>query len=99
MFTAPGAFDGYARLTKDSRTFKNEVCARLFFMAHGPDPLEASKKVQCPTLFLACEQDNLVAPDSYEPAAKALGDRAQVKTYPIGHFDIYEGRALRERDE
>jgi pimeloyl-ACP methyl ester carboxylesterase len=91
MLTAPGAYDGYARLTKESSTFKNEVCARLFFMAHGPDPVEASKKVQCPTLFLACEQDNLVAPDSYKPAAKALGDRAQVKTYPIGHFDIYEG--------
>ena len=91
MLTAPGAFDGYARLIQDSRTFKNEVCARLFFMAHGLDPVEAAKKVQCPTLFLACEQDNLVAPDSYKPAAKALGDRAQVKTYPIGHFDIYEG--------
>ncbi len=91
MLTAPGAFDGYARLTQDSRTFKNEVCARLFFLMHGPDPLEACKKVQCPTLFLACEHDNLAAPKSYEPAADVLGDLAEVKTYPIGHFDIYEG--------
>jgi pimeloyl-ACP methyl ester carboxylesterase len=91
MFTAPGALDGYARLMQDSKTFKNEVCARLFFMTHGPDPLESSKKVHCPTLFLACEQDNLAAPNSYVPAAEALGGLAEVKTYPIGHFDIYEG--------
>lgn len=91
MFTAPGAFDGYARLMQKSTTFENEVCARLFFMAHGPDPLEASSKVQCPTLFLACEQDNIASPDSYKPAAAALGDLAEVRTYPIGHFDIYEG--------
>ncbi len=91
MFTAPGAFDGYTMLAQNSDTFKNEVCARLFFMAPGPDPLEASKKVQCPVLFLVCEHDNLVAPDSYKRAAEALGDKAEVRTYPIGHFDIYEG--------
>lgn len=91
MLTAPGAFDGYARLTQNSKTFKNEVCARLFFMAHGPDPLKAAKKMHCPTLFLVCEQDNLTAPNSYEPAAEALEDMAEVRTYPIGHFDIYVG--------
>jgi cephalosporin-C deacetylase-like acetyl esterase len=91
LLAAPGAFDGYARLMQNSNTFRNEVCARLFFMAHGPDPVEASKKIQCPVLFLACEQDNLAAPDSYNPAAEALGDKAEVRTYPIGHFDIYEG--------
>ena len=91
MFTAPGAVEGYSRLMQNSNTFKNEVCARLFFMKHGPDPVEASKKVQCPVLFLACEKDNLAAPDSYKRAAEALGDKAEVRSYPIGHFGIYEG--------
>ncbi len=91
MHNAPGAFDGYARLMSDSDTFKNEVCARLLLMAHGPDPLEAAEKVNCPVLLLVCEHDNLVAPDSHVKAARALGDKAIVKSYPIGHFDIYEG--------
>jgi cephalosporin-C deacetylase-like acetyl esterase len=91
MHNAPGAFDGYARLLRGSDTFKNEVCARLLFMAHGPDPLEAAEKVNCPVLLLVCEHDNLVAPDSHVKAARALGDKAIVKSYPIGHFDIYEG--------
>ncbi len=91
MFTAPGAVEGYSRLMQNSKTFKNEVCARLFFMTHGPDPVEASKKVQCPVLFLACEKDNLAAPDSYKRASETLGDKAEVRSYSIGHFDIYEG--------
>ena len=70
-------------------------------MAHGPDPGEAAKKVPCPVLLLVCEQDNLVAPDSHQRAAQALGDKAEVKTHPIGHFDIYAGayfeEALREK--
>jgi cephalosporin-C deacetylase-like acetyl esterase len=92
MFSAPGAFDGYATLFGDSDTFQNEVCARLLFMGHGRDPNEAAQDVQCPVLFLVCEHDNLVAPDSHVKAAAALGNKATVKSYPIGHFDIYEGQ-------
>ncbi|HPQ43822.1 MAG TPA: alpha/beta hydrolase [Syntrophales bacterium] len=91
MFTAPEAFEGYARLVQSSKTFRNEVCARLFFMKHGPDPVEVSQRVQCPVLFLTCEYDNLAAPDSYKRAAEALGDKAEVISFPIRHFDIYEG--------
>ncbi len=91
MLTAPGAFEGYSRVVQHSETFKNEVCARLLLRQHGPDAVEAAKKVQCPVLFLACENDNLAAPDSHKRAAEALGAKAKVITYPIGHFDIYEG--------
>ncbi len=53
--------------------------------------LRHQEKVQCPVLFLACEKDNLAAPDSYKRAAEILGNKAEVRSYPIGHFDIYEG--------
>jgi pimeloyl-ACP methyl ester carboxylesterase len=96
MFSAPGAFDGYTRLFEDSDTFQNEVCARLLFMGHGRDPSEAAKDVDCPVLLLVCEEDNLVAPNSHVKAAQALGDKAIVKLYPIGHFDIYEGEHFEE---
>lgn len=96
MLTAPDAFDGYAKLMGESDSFENEVCARLLFMGHGRDPNDAAKDVQCPVLFLVCEQDNLAAPDSHVKAAQALGDKATVKSYPIGHFDIYEGEHFEE---
>ena len=91
MLNAPGAYDGYARLVAESETFENQVCARLLFMTHGPDVVEAAASVQCPVLFLVCERDNLVSPDSHVRVASALGDKATVVSYPIGHFDIYEG--------
>ncbi len=91
MLNAPGAFDGYSEILNESTTFRNEVCARLLFMLHGTDPNEAAKEVQCPVLFIICEHDNLVSPNSHVKAAKALGNKATVKSFPIGHFDIYEG--------
>ena len=92
MFSAPGAFEGYASVVNESETFENAVCARLMFMGHGRDPREAAADVQCPVLLLVCEQDNLVAPDSHVKVAEALGDKATVVTYPIGHFNIYVGQ-------
>ena len=42
-------------------------------------------------LILVCEHDNLVAPTSHVKVADTLETKATVKSYPIGHFDIYEG--------
>ena len=89
--TAPRAFDGYARLMQGSRTFRNEVCARLLLVPHRFDPIMSSKEVGCPVLLQVCQHDNLVAPESYKRSAENLGSKATVKFYPIGHFDIYEG--------
>lgn len=90
VFTIPEAFEGYARVAQDSGSFRNEVCGRWLLIGQAPDFVELSKRVRCPVLFLACEHDNLVAPDSYQRAADILGAKATVQTYPIGHFDIYE---------
>ena len=91
MLTAPGAFEGYTMIAQNSNTFRNEVCARLFFAPHGPNLMQAAEKVQCPVLLLGCEHDNLAAPDGYKRIAAILGDKAIVRNYPIGHFDIYDG--------
>jgi pimeloyl-ACP methyl ester carboxylesterase len=103
MLAAPGAYEGYANLVAESNTFVNETCARVLFMTHGQDPVEASKQVKCPVLFLVCEHDNLVSPDSYKRAAEALDKKAKVVRYPIGHFDIYEGEfflnAINQKNE
>jgi pimeloyl-ACP methyl ester carboxylesterase len=91
FLNAPGAYDGYARLVAESDTFENQVCARLLFAAHGPDVVESAKNVHCPVLILVCEHDSLTSPDSHVRVAATLGDKATVVSYPIGHFDIYEG--------
>lgn len=45
--------------------------------------------MQCPVLLQICEKDNLVSKSSYLGTAKILGKYAELKIYPIGHFDIY----------
>lgn len=89
MITAPGAFEGYAKLT--SAGFINEVCARAILMTAGFNPIDYAKDVQCPVLIQVCEKDNLVPMSSAIETAKILGEYAEVKKYPIGHFDIYLG--------
>jgi dienelactone hydrolase len=91
FLTAPGGFEGYARLVAESETFENQVCARLLFAAHAPDTVASAERVQCPVLILVCEHDNLIASGSHERVAAALGDRSTVVRYPIGHFDVYVG--------
>jgi len=89
MIEAPGAFDGYAKLS--SGNFINEVCARALLMTGAANPIDYAKDVRCPVLIQICEKDNLVSMDSALNTAKILGEYAEVKQYPIDHFDIYLG--------
>lgn len=81
------AYEGYSKLV--SENFINEVCARVILRSHGFKPVKHLQNVQCPILIQICEHDSL-APIRAE-TAKELEKYAEVKHYPIGHFDIYTG--------
>ncbi|MEA2021607.1 MAG: alpha/beta fold hydrolase, partial [Candidatus Caldatribacteriota bacterium] len=81
------AYDGYSKLAPEN--FINKICARVILRSHGFKPVEHLRKVQCPVLIQICDHDSL-APISAE-TAKELEKYAEVKHYPIGHFDIYIG--------
>jgi len=91
MLIAPGFFEGYQKIAKDSKTFKNEVCARIMLALDEPNLLKSADKVSCPVLFHLCESDDLTLPDSHKKIEKMLGSKVTFITYPIGHFDIYFG--------
>lgn len=91
LVSAPGLVEGISRLAKHSRYFSNQICARSLLMPHPPDPIAAAEDVRCPVLILTCEKDEIVGRDSNAKVARILGDKAEVRSYPIGHFDIYEG--------
>jgi fermentation-respiration switch protein FrsA (DUF1100 family) len=92
MVTAPGAFEGYSKLIPPA--FINEVCARGILRTHGYNPVGYAKDVQCPVLLQICEKDNLVSEESYIKTSEILGYFAEVKKYPIGHFDVYTGESF-----
>ena len=91
FMTAPGAFEGYAGLVKNSEQFVNGICARSLLMLQGKNPIQTAQQVNCPVLLQICEHDSTVAPDSHTQVAQILGDKATLIKYPIGHFDIYHG--------
>jgi hypothetical protein len=40
-------------------------------------------------LIAICDKDSVAPTDAAEATARRAGQRATVKHYPIGHFDIY----------
>jgi dienelactone hydrolase len=91
MLIAPGFFEGYQKMAKDSKTFKNEVCARIMLAFDEPNLFKSAEEVSCPVLFHLCEGDNLTLPDSHKKIEKILGEKVKFIKYPIGHFDVYYG--------
>jgi hypothetical protein len=87
MLTAPGALEGYAG--QAGPDFPNEVCARVLLTRHGKTAGQVADQVRCPTLIQVCEEDTLVSVPGTLAVAERMG--AEIKRYPVGHFDIYRG--------
>ncbi|MGB2980252.1 MAG: alpha/beta fold hydrolase, partial [Candidatus Zixiibacteriota bacterium] len=87
FFPTSDAYKGYSIIA--SENFINEVCARVILRSHGYRPDRQIQDVRCPILIQTCDHDSL-APISAE-TEKELSKYAEVKRYPIGHFDIYFG--------
>ncbi len=87
VFTHPEAFDAYAQSA--SLRFINEVCARFLLRSHGYRPDKEIKNLHCPLLVQICDKDRLV-PISPEVEAELM-KYAEVRHYPISHFEIYLG--------
>ncbi len=91
MLIAPGFYEGYQEITKGSKTFINEVCARIMLAFDEPNLFKSAEKVSCPVLFHLCEGDNLSLPNAHKKIETILGEKVKFIKYPIGHFDIYFG--------
>ncbi|MBU8934278.1 MAG: alpha/beta fold hydrolase [candidate division Zixibacteria bacterium] len=87
FFPTSDAYDGYSKVGSES--FVNEVCARIILRSHGFNPVKHIRNVSCPVLIQICDHDSL-APIGTE-TEEELRKYAEVKRYPIGHFDIYIG--------
>ncbi len=81
------AYEGYSKVV--SENFINEVCARIILRSHGFNPVKHIQNVRCPVLIQICDYDEL-APIRPE-TEKELRKYAEMKRYPIAHFDIYRG--------
>lgn len=83
------ALTGYSRIWPPN--FCNGAAARFGFSIGSYRPGLAITRVKCPIHIIICEHDSVAPAAAAERVVKLAGDRAEVKRYPIGHFDVYVG--------
>ena len=89
MITTPGAFEGYHALA--GPTWRNEVCARAALEVALNRPGRKAGRIRTPLLVQIGENDTVAPPSAAHAAAARAGRYAQVETYPVDHFDVYQG--------
>jgi uncharacterized protein len=90
VMNGPDAEPGIRAITPPSSMWRNEVAARIALRVGSYRPAREAGKIRCPILFCVADNDDLTAPGLVLKAANKA-TRAEVKRYPIGHFDIYIG--------
>jgi pimeloyl-ACP methyl ester carboxylesterase len=89
MITAPGAVEAYTGIAGPD--WKNEVCARTALEVAFNRPLRQAKRVCRPLLVQVGANDSVAPPAAARRAASLAGRHAEVRSYPVDHFDVYEG--------
>jgi cephalosporin-C deacetylase-like acetyl esterase len=94
IITARGALEGYGALA--GPTWRNEVCARTALEVAFNRPTRAASRLRTPLLVQVGENDAVAPPSAAWRAAKRAGSFAEVRNYPVDHFDVYDGAWQRE---
>jgi len=72
-------------------TWRNEVAARFGLTAGLYRPGLKADRLPCPMLVQIADRDAIAPPVAAQDAAWRATGRAEVRTYPVGHFDVYRG--------
>ncbi|HEX8122226.1 MAG TPA: alpha/beta hydrolase [Solirubrobacteraceae bacterium] len=74
--------------------WRNEVAAGVALSLPFYRPLRRLERVRCPVLIQVAQRDRIVPPEVARRAAERP-PVAEFHEYPIGHFDVYGGKAFR----
>jgi dienelactone hydrolase len=86
----PDAEPGYRALFPRGVQWTNRVAARIFLSLPGYRPCRSASRFRCP-LLVCVANDDAIAPAPPARRAAARAPRHEVRNYPGGHFDIYQG--------
>jgi fermentation-respiration switch protein FrsA (DUF1100 family) len=90
VMTTPDSRPGFDAILPDDTRWENRVAARIALRFATYRPGTSARHVRCPMLFCVCDRDAL-APAAATVKLASRAPLAEVKRYPIGHFDIYVG--------
>jgi fermentation-respiration switch protein FrsA (DUF1100 family) len=89
FMTTPDAEAGMRAVAGPS--WRNEVAARIALALGTYRPGLQADRLPCPMLVQVADRDSVAPPQAAQDAAWRATGRAELRTYPIGHFDIYTG--------
>ncbi len=72
-------------------SWRNEVAARIGLSLAAYRPGLQADRLPCPILVLIADHDSVAPAQAAQDASWRATGRAEVRTYPIGHFEIYSG--------
>jgi pimeloyl-ACP methyl ester carboxylesterase len=90
VMTTPDSRPGFDAIVPADTRWENRVAARIALHFATYRPGASARHVRCPILFCVCDRDAL-APAEATVRHAHRAPLAEVKRYPIGHFDIYVG--------
>ena len=94
--STPDAEPGYRAIT--GPTWRNEVAARFGLTISLYRPGLKADRLPCPILVQIADRDAIAPPKAAQDAAWRATGRAEVRTYPIGHFEVYVGEPFERSD-
>jgi fermentation-respiration switch protein FrsA (DUF1100 family) len=94
--TSPDALPGYRGLFEHpDADFRNEVTARALLRLALYRPTARASRISCPWLVIVVD-DDVVTPPRPSLRAAAKAPRAEVRSYPGRHFDVYVGELFEQ---
>jgi pimeloyl-ACP methyl ester carboxylesterase len=89
VMSPPDAEPGYRAIA--GPTWRNEVLARIMLSAATHRPGLLADKLPCPMLVQIADRDSVAPVKAAQDAVWRATGRAELRTYPVGHFDVYRG--------
>lgn len=99
LMSAADCYDGYRKLVdpelEASGRWHNRICARAGLAVPFYAPGRKAEQIALPILIAIAESDSIAPAKSAHAIAKRA-PHAEVKSYPEGHFDYYQGAGFEE---
>jgi uncharacterized protein len=89
VMSTPDAEPGFMALA--GPTMRNEVAARIVLTAGSYRPGLQADRLPCPMLVQVADRDSVAPVKAAQDAVWRATGRGELRTYPIGHFEIYRG--------
>jgi fermentation-respiration switch protein FrsA (DUF1100 family) len=95
VMNTPDSKPGIEVLVPADTRWENRVAARILLRVGSYRPGRQAARISCPVLVCVCEKD-AVAPAARTRKLVSRARSAEIKRYPVGHFDIYVGEPFEQ---